>query len=134
VLDAGQNCLAVRKTMKRDNGMAEASVIRFKDLSIHGFRRIHDVSLPLRPLSVMIEANGTGKTSQGPPESVNHNRTPSVHIKQIFESGTCRDSYSKTRDAHRILRDKDLSRAAAQCPELKAFLNTILTLNGGQPM
>ena len=37
--------------------------IRFKELSIDGFRRLHEVRLPLRPLSVMIGANGTGKTS-----------------------------------------------------------------------
>ena len=36
---------------------------RFSDLSIQGFRRLHNVQLPLRPLSVMIGANGTGKTS-----------------------------------------------------------------------
>jgi len=36
---------------------------RFTELSIHGFRRLCDVQLPLRPLSVMIGANGTGKTS-----------------------------------------------------------------------
>lgn len=36
---------------------------RFQELSIHGFRRLCDVQLPLRPLSVMIGANGTGKTS-----------------------------------------------------------------------
>lgn len=39
------------------------SLTRFKDLSIHGFRRLHDVSFPLRPLNVMIGANGIGKTS-----------------------------------------------------------------------
>ena len=39
------------------------STARFKDLSIQGFRRLCDVRLPLRPLSVMIGANGTGKTS-----------------------------------------------------------------------
>ena len=37
--------------------------IRFEELSIDGFRRLHEVRLPLRPLSVMIGANGTGKTS-----------------------------------------------------------------------
>jgi predicted ATPase len=37
--------------------------IRFGDLSIHGFRRLREVRLQLRPLSVMIGANGTGKTS-----------------------------------------------------------------------
>jgi predicted ATPase len=40
-----------------------ASPTRFKALTIHGFRRLYDVHLPLRPLSVMIGANGTGKTS-----------------------------------------------------------------------
>ncbi len=47
--------------MKRGTMVSETS--RFKELSIHGFRRLHDVRLPLRPLSVMIGANGTGKTS-----------------------------------------------------------------------
>jgi predicted ATPase len=36
---------------------------RFGRLSIHGFRRLENVRLSLRPLSVMIGANGTGKTS-----------------------------------------------------------------------
>ena len=36
---------------------------RFGGLSIHGFRRLYDVRLRLAPLSVMIGANGTGKTS-----------------------------------------------------------------------
>jgi len=40
-----------------------AGAPRFGELSIHGFRRLYKVSLPLRPLSVMIGANGTGKTS-----------------------------------------------------------------------
>jgi predicted ATPase len=36
---------------------------RFRDLAIRGFRRLSDVRLNLRDLSVMIGANGTGKTS-----------------------------------------------------------------------
>ncbi len=67
----------------------------------------------------------------GQPETVNHNRPPSFHIREIFRIGICRDDYSKPRDGNRILRDKDLAIAAAQCLELKAFLNTILTLSGG---
>jgi hypothetical protein len=43
--------------------MIPREISRFTDLSIHGFRRLLDVQLPLRPLSVMIGANGTGKTS-----------------------------------------------------------------------
>jgi hypothetical protein len=71
---------------------------------------------------------------RGAPEAVNHNRPPSYHIKEIFRIGTSRDDYSKPRDANRILRNKDLSVAIAQCPELKAFLNTVITLSGGQPL
>jgi hypothetical protein len=69
---------------------------------------------------------------QGLPEAVDHNRPPSYHIREIFRIGTCRDDYSKPRDANRILRGKDLTIAAMQCPELKAFLNTIIGLCGGQ--
>jgi len=69
----------------------------------------------------------------GPPEAVNHHRPPSYYLRQIFRIGTYRDDYSKPRDANRILQGKDLAVAAAQCPELKAFLNTILTLSGGEP-
>jgi hypothetical protein len=74
------------------------------------------------------------RAPQGLPEAVNHSWPPSYHIKEMFESGTCRDSYSKPRDANRILRNKDLAIAAAQCPELKEFLNTILRLSGGEPI
>src|SRR5438093_11896726 len=41
----------------------QASQSRFGDLTIQGFRRLANVKLSLRALSVMIGANGTGKTS-----------------------------------------------------------------------
>jgi predicted ATPase len=44
-------------------GTIPADTSRFKELSIEGFRRLYGVRLPLRPLTVMIGANGTGKTS-----------------------------------------------------------------------
>lgn len=68
----------------------------------------------------------------GPPEAVNHNHPPSYHIREIFRVGACRDGYSKPRNAGRILRGKDLAISANKCPELRAFLNTILTLSGGE--
>lgn len=74
------------------------------------------------------------KAPSGPPESVNHTRPPSYHLKEIFRIGKCRDFYSKPRDANRILQGKDLTIAASQCPELKAFLNTIIRLCGGTPI
>jgi Domain of unknown function (DUF4276) len=74
------------------------------------------------------------RAPRGLPEAVNHDHPPSYYIKEIFEIGNRRDSYSKPRDANRILRNKDLAIAAAQCPELKSFLNTILTLCGGHAL
>lgn len=66
------------------------------------------------------------------PEKVNHDNPPARRIKEIFEAGKCRDSYVKPRDARRILQDNDLSVAIAQCPELKAFVNTIISICGGE--
>ena len=70
----------------------------------------------------------------GSPEGINHDHPPSYHLREIFRTGTCRDDYSKPRDANRILRGQDLAISAGACPELKAFLNTILTLSGGEPL
>ncbi len=64
---------------------------------------------------------------RGLPEQVNHNKPPSYHIKEIFELGKKR-SYSKTRDAAKILKNNNLMDAVNLCPELKEFLNTILSL------
>jgi hypothetical protein len=66
----------------------------------------------------------------GNPEAVNHYNPPAHRIKEIFEAGGCRDSYIKPRDANRILRENDLSVAISQCSELKAFVNTILSISG----
>jgi hypothetical protein len=63
------------------------------------------------------------------PEAVNHDKPPASHIKEIFEAGKCRDSYVKPRDAGRILRENDLSIAINQCAELKAFVDTIVSLS-----
>jgi hypothetical protein len=67
----------------------------------------------------------------GLPENVNHTNPPSYRIQEIFELGKCRDSYVKPRDAKRILQKNDLLVSANACLELKAFLNTILSLCGG---
>lgn len=94
----------------------------------------HDFEAWLLPYWTDIQriAGHNRKAPSGAPENVNHNRPPSSHLKEIFEVGTCRDSYSKPRDANRILRDNDLAVAARACPELRAFINTVLILSGGQ--
>jgi hypothetical protein len=74
------------------------------------------------------------RAPSGAPETINHQNPPAHRIQAIFEVGKCRDSYSKPRDDKKILKDEDLLIAANACPELKSFLNTILTLCGGAPI
>jgi hypothetical protein len=62
------------------------------------------------------------------PETINHNRPPAHLLKEIFRAGSKGKAYVKPRDAARILRDNRLEIAARICPELKAFLNTLLSL------
>jgi hypothetical protein len=61
-------------------------------------------------------------------------RPPAYRVQEIFRIGTRRGAYSKPRDAAKILQGKDLAVAAGQCPEPKAFPNTILTLSGAEPL
>ncbi len=68
----------------------------------------------------------------GPPERVNHDKPPAKWLQDIFERGKSRDSYNKPRDALRILKENDLAVAVHACPELKAFVNTIIRLSGGE--
>lgn len=65
------------------------------------------------------------------PETINHNKPPAYRIKEIFEIGTCRDSYVKPRDAGRILSENDLGVSVAACPELKSLVNTVISVCGG---
>ena len=63
-------------------------------------------------------------------EHVNHGNPPAHLLGEIFRSGSKGKKYIKPINAARILRDNDLLVAANACPELKDFLNTILSLCG----
>jgi hypothetical protein len=103
---------------------------------LHPHAAQHDFEAWLLPFWSDIQAlAGHNKGAPaGLPETVDHHRPPSYHIREIFRIGACRDDYSKPRDANRILRGKHLTVAANQCPELKAFLNTILMLSGAEAL
>jgi hypothetical protein len=107
-----------------------------KNDKFHPHAAQHEFEAWLLPFWSDIQAlaghNGGGPS--GAPETVNHTRPPSHRIREIFRMGSCRSDYSKPRDANRILRGKDLILPASKCPELKAFLNTILTLSGAGPL
>jgi hypothetical protein len=75
---------------------------------------------------------GSRRPQPGPnPEEVNHDNPPAHRLKEVFRLGSKGRAYVKTRDAGRILRGQDLNVAIHACPELKALVNTILRLCGG---
>src|SRR5438128_684195 len=49
-------------TAMNDNGKNDHRNT-FETIRVQGFRRLYDVGLPLKPLNVVIGANGSGKTS-----------------------------------------------------------------------
>jgi hypothetical protein len=100
----------------------------------HPHVALHDFEAWLLPYWTSIQKlAGHNKTApNGKPETVNHNNPPAYRIKEIFEIGKSRDSYVKPRDAGRILSRNDLGVAVTECPELKAFVNTIISVCGGQ--
>lgn len=107
-----------------------------KEERFHPHVSLHDFEAWLIPYWNQIQklAGCTTKTPGLHPESINHGNPPSKRIAQAFRQGKCRDDYVKTRDGTRILRDVDLTVAINACPELKAFINTIITLSGGAPL
>ena len=49
--------------MNNNNKNGTIATANFSRLTVKGFRRIFDLDIPLKPLTVMIGANGVGKTS-----------------------------------------------------------------------
>jgi hypothetical protein len=101
----------------------------------HAHVALHEFEAWLLPYWTAIRqlSGSNRKAPSASPESVNHAKPPSKWLQETFRTGKRMD-YSKTRDAVRILDGQDLSIAAQACPELKALLNTILTLCGGAPL
>jgi hypothetical protein len=91
---------------------------------------LHDFEAWLLPYWERIRT--LSKTNHRPPgknpEQVNHTNPPAHRLHHEFESGSRRDSYVKTRDVGRILKDQDLLVSINACPEFKKFINSILQL------
>ncbi|MCT7976296.1 DUF4276 family protein [Laspinema olomoucense] len=94
----------------------------------------HDFEAWLLPFWPTIQklAKHNKSVPSGNPEKVNHHKPPSKHIQEIFEQGKSPRSYSKIRDGLKILEENDLMESIEVCSELKAFINTILLLCGGE--
>jgi Domain of unknown function (DUF4276) len=91
---------------------------------------LHDFEAWLLPYWEKIQRlTGSNRRAPGAfPERVNHNKSPAYWLAEVFRTGPKTQSYVKARDAGRILAGEDLSLAIDKCPELKAFVDTILTL------
>jgi hypothetical protein len=94
---------------------------------------LHDFEAWLLPYWDRIkQLTGSNRKPPGSnPEKVNHNKSPTYRLAEVFRTGSKTDSYVKTRDAGRILQGQDLSVALSACAELKAFVDRIISLCGG---
>jgi len=105
----------------------------------HPHVALHDFEAWLLPYWDRIKELTGSNRQRSPwphPERVNHGNSPAYRLAEVFSAGpkTKTDGYIKTRDAGRILKDQDLAVAIGVCPELKSFVNTILTLGGAKPL
>ncbi len=91
---------------------------------------LHDFEAWLLPYWETIQELAIHNRSapDGSPETVNHDHPPSYRIQEIFRVGKCKRDYNKISDGKRILRDNDLMIAIEACPELKSFVNRIISL------
>jgi hypothetical protein len=99
----------------------------------HPHAALHDFEAWLLPYWSTIQdlAHHRHSAPSGSPETVNHHRPPSYRIKEIFRAGGWQD-YSKPIHGKKILEKNELMLAIQACPELKSFVNTILSLCDGE--
>lgn len=96
----------------------------------HPHVALHDFEAWLLPYWDKIKKL-TGSNHKPPgsnPEKVNHGNSAAYRLAAEFQTGPKTKGYVKTRDVGRILKDEDLMVAINACAEMKAFVNTILTL------
>ncbi len=91
---------------------------------------LHDFEAWLLPYWTTIQTLALHNRSapSGAPETVNHQKPPSYWIKEIFRLGKCKRDYNKLSDGKAILKKNDLMNAVQACPELKDFVNRIISL------
>ncbi|MGL5061571.1 MAG: DUF4276 family protein [Microcoleus sp.] len=91
---------------------------------------LHDFEAWLLPYWTTIQtlAKHNRSAPSAAPETVNHQKPPAYWIKDIFEVGKRKKSYNKPIDGKAILEKNDLTIAIQACPELKAFVNRIISL------
>ncbi len=99
------------------------------NLKFYPHTALHDFEAWLLPYWKTIQALAKHNRSapSGSPETVNHQKPPSYWIEKIFRLGG-RPDYNKPIHGTKILKNNDLMVAIQACPELKAFVNQIISL------
>ena len=64
------------------------------------------------------------------PENVNTTHPPAHRLWELFQQGKPPRKYKKPVDGKKLFEKLDLEAVAAQCPEFKSFLNTLLEFAG----
>ena len=68
------------------------------------------------------------------PESVNSQNPPAYRLKALYRKAEPSRKYDKVIEMYQIMQGKDLTVSANDCPEFKAFLNTLLILGNLTPL
>jgi hypothetical protein len=115
----------------QDAADAKAQMMKWVDNNpqFYPHTALHDFEAWLLPYWRTIQslAKHNRSAPSGSPEAVNHQKPPSYHVKEIFKSGG-RQDYNKPIHGKKILEKNDLMPAIQACPELKAFVNQIISL------
>jgi hypothetical protein len=102
------------------------------DPRFYAHAALHDVEAWLLPFWANICARlGVKRAAPGArPETVDLNHPPSRRLQELYSLAKPPQKYIKPIEMNALLRGKDLTVVAGQCPEFKALLNTLLTLSG----
>ena len=141
--DAADAVIAVTDVYTGSNDFTDANDAKEKmrawvgdEPRFHPHVALHDFEAWLLPFWSTIQelAGSNRRIPAANPETINHVNPPSHILAEIFRTGTRERNMLNHATRFRILRDKDLRIAAQVCPELKLFLNRILTISGGSPL
>ena len=116
----------------KDAADAKAKMINWvgNNPNFYPHTALHDFEAWLLPYWSTIQtlAKHNRTAPSGFPETVNHDNPPSYRIQEIFRIGRCNSDYDKPIHGKAILKKNDLMIAIQACPELKAFVNRIISL------
>jgi hypothetical protein len=97
----------------------------------------HDVEAWLLPFwnDICRHVNVRRPVPGAHPEQVNHERPPAYRLAELYRlAQPTPRKYKKVTEMYALLRNKDLTIIATQCPEFKAFVNTLLSLGSLTPL